>query len=258
MLAGGVLGTPALLLRSGVDAGRGVQLHSSVHVTARFPEPVHGYYGPTMAYGVSEFSDVDGHTGPGFMIENVTVDPVTTAGALPGFGDEHARRMAALPHFARALVVLRDRARGAVELDGDGNARVRYAPTSEDLERLRLGMACIARAYLAAGALEVFLPLHGAPPVLRESDLTALAEREVSPRSLTLLYAVHLFGGASMAASAASGPCDPSGAVRGVRGLYVSDASALPGNTGVNPQITILANALRVADAALAAGRGRA
>jgi choline dehydrogenase-like flavoprotein len=257
VLAGGVLGTPAILLRSGVAAGRGLQLHSSVHVTARFPEPVHGYYGPTMAYGVSEFSDVNGAGGPGFMIENVTVDPVTTAGALPGFGDEHARRMATLPFLARALVVLRDRTRGTLELDGEGTPRVRYEPVAEDLERLRLGMASIARAYLAAGALEVWLPLHGAPAVLRESDLTALSEREVSPRTLTLLYAVHLFGGAAMARGAAGGPCDPSGAVRGVRGLYVSDASALPGNTGVNPQITILANALRVAEAALAA-RGAA
>jgi choline dehydrogenase-like flavoprotein len=252
VLAGGVLATPAILLRSGIAAGGGLQLHSSVHVTARFPEPVHGYYGPTMAYAVSEFSDVNGHAGPGFMIENVTVDAVTTAGALPGFGDEHARRMAALPFLARAVVLLRDHTRGALTLDGDGAPHVEYAPLAEDLERLRLGMASIARAYLAAGALEVFLPLHGAPPILRESDLTALAEWEVSPRSLSLLYAVHLFGGAPMAADAAGGPCDPSGAVRGVRGLYVSDASALPGNTGVNPQVTIQANALRVAAAALA------
>jgi choline dehydrogenase-like flavoprotein len=252
VLAAGVLATPAILLRSGVAAGGGVQLHSSVHVTARFPEPVHGYYGPTMAYAVSQFSDVNGHGGPGFMLENVTVDAVTTAGALPGFGDAHARRMAALPYLARALVVLRDRARGTTVLGRDGAARIEYEPFVDDLWRLREGMAAIARAYLAAGALEVWLPLHDAPPILRESDLAGLADWEVSPRSLTLLYAVHLFGGAVMAPDAQSGPCDPSGAVRGVRGLYVSDASGLPGNTGVNPQVTVQANALRVADAALA------
>lgn len=258
VLAGGVLATPGLLVRSGVEAGAGLQVHSSVHVTARFPEPVHGYYGPTMAYAVREFSDVDGRTGPGFMIENVAVDPVTTAASLPGFGDEHARRMASLPYFARALVVLRDRARGRVGLGEDGAPRVRYAPGPADLERLRLGMACIARAFLAAGAAEVFLPVHGFPPVLRESDLGPLAERDVSPRSLTLLYAVHLFGGAAMSGRAGGGPCDPTGAVRGARGLYVADASALPGNTGVNPQITIMAHGLRVADAALAARAGAA
>jgi choline dehydrogenase-like flavoprotein len=41
--------------------------------------------------------------------------------------------------------------------------------------------------------------------------------------------------------------CDETGAVWDVRGLYVCDAAGLPGNTGVNPQITIMVNALRVA-----------
>jgi choline dehydrogenase-like flavoprotein len=261
-LAAGVLGTPALLLRSGVPGagartGRGVQLHSSVHVTARFAEPVHGYYGPTMAYAVSEFADVNGRAGPGFMIENVTVDPVSTAGALPDFGSAHAARMAALPHLARSLVVLRDASRGEITLGAQGAPRLRYEPVPGDLARLREGIAAIARAYLAAGALEVYLPLHGSQPVRRESDLAALAELEVSPRTLTLLYAVHLFAGAGMAGDPARGTCDGDGRVFGTRGLVVTDASALPGNTGVNPQITIMAHALRAAGA-LAAERSRA
>jgi len=255
--AAGVLGTPALLLRSGlggpgVAPGRGVQLHSSVHVAARFPEPVHGYYGPTMAYAVSEFSDVNGQRGPGFMLENVTVDPVTTAAAIAGFGAAHAERMAALPYLARALVVLRDATRGEIALSSTGAAEVRYEPVAGDLARLRDGMAAIARAYLAAGALEVHLPLQRALTVRRESDLDALADVEVSPRSLSLLYAVHLFGGAGMAADPARGTCDGDGRAFAARGLFVCDASALPGNTGVNPQITIMAHSLRVAAAILA------
>jgi choline dehydrogenase-like flavoprotein len=255
--AGGVLGTPALLLRSGIEGpgrrpGAGVQLHSSVHVTARFPQPVHGYYGPTMAYAVSEFSDVNGRRGSGFMIENVTVDPVTTAASLPDFGSAHAARMAALPFLARSLVVLRDAARGEIRLGRNGAEELRYEPLETDLRRLGEGMAAIARAYLAAGAVEVYLPLHRSGPVRRESDLSSLAGRRISCADLTLLYAVHLFGGAGMAAEPARGTCDGTGRVFGVRGLFASDASALPGNTGVNPQITIMAHALRVADAVLA------
>jgi choline dehydrogenase-like flavoprotein len=41
--------------------------------------------------------------------------------------------------------------------------------------------------------------------------------------------------------------------VWGARGLYVADASAFPSNTGVNPQISIMANALRVAEGAATA-----
>jgi choline dehydrogenase-like flavoprotein len=260
--AAGVLGTPALLLRSGLEGrgvrpGRGLQFHSSVHVAARFAEPVHGYYGPTMAYAVSEFSDVHGRSGPGFMIENVVVDPVTTAGSLPGFGTAHAERMAALPHLARSLVVLRDETRGELTLGGDGEPAVRYEPVPGDLARLREGVTAIARAYLAAGAEEVFLPLHGSPPVRRESDLAWLAGQALTAERLTLLYAVHLFGGAGMAADPARGTCDGDGRSFAARGLFVGDASALPGNTGVNPQITIMAHALRVADA-MRAEHGRA
>ena len=52
------------------------------------------------------------------------------------------------------------------------------------------------------------------------------------------------------------GPCDDQGQCGGVRGLYVTDASGLPTNTGVNPQVTIMANALRIATAIVTTERG--
>jgi choline dehydrogenase-like flavoprotein len=243
-----VLGTPVLLQQSGLAAGGGVQMHSSVHVTARFAEPVYGYYGPTMSYAVDELSDVNGHTGPGVMIESVSALPLPTASALPGFGVAHEARMRELAHFARALVVIRDRTRGRVEDDGT----VVYAPGDDDMARLRAGIAAAARAYLAAGAIEVYPPVAASEALRCEADCAAFAARPLSASELTLLYAVHLFGGATMAARPADGACDERGAVFGVRGLYVVDAASLPSNTGVNPQITIMANALRIAAGVLA------
>ena len=244
-VAAGVLETPALLLRSGIGgrAGRGLQFHSSVHVTARFPEPVHGYYGPTMAYAVDELSDVHGHRGPGAMIESVTVHPVVAASALPGFGAAHAETMAALPYLARALVVIHDRTRGTMTADG----AVSYALAAEDVERLRAGMIGAASCYLNAGADEVVLPIHGTTPIRREVELAPVMKMPLRPSDLATLYAVHLFGGAAMGGTPAEGVCDARGAAFGVRGLHVVDAASLPSATGVNPQITIVANALRMA-----------
>jgi choline dehydrogenase-like flavoprotein len=74
------------------------------------------------------------------------------------------------------------------------------------------------------------------------------------PSDLAILYAVHLFGGAAMGGSPETGACDARGAVYGVRGLHVVDAASLPSATGVNPQVTIVANALRMADAIVRAG----
>ena len=247
-VAAGVLDTPALLLRSGLAGavGAGLQFHSTLYVTARFREPVHAYYGPTMAYAVSEWSDVNGHTGPGFMLENVAVHPLAAAGALPGFGAALEQRMADLPYLARTAVLLRDETRGSLRLDPAGRGRIEYSPTEGDLRRLRKGILAAARLYLAADALEVYLPVHTAAPVRSTADLAAVADLALTPASLCNLYAVHLFGGAAMASAASQGVCDPNGACFGASGLFVSDASSLPTNTGVNPQVTIMANALRI------------
>ena len=258
-VAAGVLETGALLLRSGLrgrrgTAGQGLQFHSSVHVTARFAEPIHGYFGPTMAYAISEFADVLGHRGPGFMIENTAVHPLVTAQNLPGFGEEHERAMAALPFLAKAVVVLRDRTRGRVRLDRAGRAAFGYALLPEDLARMGEGMRAAARAYLAAGALEVWLPMDGVAPVRSERELDALADRVPRQAELFSLYAVHLFGGAAMGGGPAQGFCSVEGEAFDVSGLYVVDAAGLPGNTGANPQVTIMANALRIAEGVAARG----
>ena len=80
-------------------------------------------------------------------------------------------------------------------------------------------------------------------PVRTEADLGALDGFPLDSRCFSLLYAVHLFGGAVMSQRPADGFCDQSGRAHATRGLYVVDASCLPGNTGVNPQITVSANA---------------
>jgi choline dehydrogenase-like flavoprotein len=258
-VAAGVLETPGLLLRSGLGGrvGFDFQVHSTVYVTARFREPVHAYYGPTMAYAVSEWSDVNGHAGPGFMLENVAVQPITAASALPGFGAELEARMAALPHLARAAVLLRDRSRGRICLGRDGAAQISYDPSGEDRARLRDGMLAAARAYFAADAVEVYLPIQAAPALREESDLASFVDADLTPARLCNLYAVHLFGGAVMADAPDRGVCDEDGTCFGTSGLFVTDAAGLPSNTGVNPQVTIMANALRIAERVSARGARR-
>jgi choline dehydrogenase-like flavoprotein len=86
-------------------------------------------------------------------------------------------------------------------------------------------------------------------PIRDEADLAQLDAAPLDPTRLAFLYAVHLFGGACLGGSRGIGACRPDGGIWDVRGLYVTDASALPGNTGVNPQVTIFANALRIASA---------
>ena len=51
----------------------------------------------------------------------------------------------------------------------------------------------------------------------------------------------HILGGCPIGASAGTGVIDIRHQVFGYRGLYVCDGSAIPGNLGVNPSLTITA-----------------
>jgi len=57
-----------------------------------------------------------------------------------------------------------------------------------------------------------------------------------------------------MGADPARAPLDEHCRLRGTTNLWVMDGSALPMSTGVNPSLTIAANALRAAEA-IVAGR---
>lgn len=58
----------------------------------------------------------------------------------------------------------------------------------------------------------------------------------------------HTLGTCRIGDDPARSPADPYGQIRGYPGLFVSDASSIPGGTGVNPSLTIAANAERIAN----------
>lgn len=75
---------------------------------------------------------------------------------------------------------------------------------------------------------------------------------------MTLLFSAHQMGTASAGGAPRSAPCDAWGRLRAgtggalVPGLYVADASLFPTASGVNPMITIMTLAERVARTVLA------
>ena len=75
------------------------------------------------------------------------------------------------------------------------------------------------------------------------------------------VFSAHQMGTARMGADPRDHACDPQGRVRRgpgddrvVAGLYVADGSLFPTAIGVNPMITIMALARRVARTVLAEG----
>ena len=90
------------------------------------------------------------------------------------------------------------------------------------------------------------MPFSGVPTVTRVDELAALDDVRV-PREDLELFAVHLMGTARMGASPRTSVVGPTGEVWDLPGCYVADASLFPTAIGVNPQITVMALATRVA-----------
>jgi choline dehydrogenase-like flavoprotein len=248
LVAAGALGTPELLLRSGLRGshlGRNLHIHPACWVGARYPEEVRGWEGVMQSYYVDEWE-------PRGILLEATFTPLAFGGAwLPGVGSAHQRAILDFASVGSIGVHLSDRSSGKVGLANEGSVRAAYRLSSEDAARLRFGIARAAEIHFAAGATEVY-PNIARAGTLRPGDLARFEAASFRPAELRL-EAFHPMGTARMAADPADGVCAPDGAVHGFEGLYVADASLFPTSLGVNPMMTIVAFADRVA-ADLAAG----
>jgi choline dehydrogenase-like flavoprotein len=247
IVAGGALGTPELLIRSGLgggQVGRNLHIHPACWVGARYDEEVRGWDGVMQSYYVDEWE-------PQRILLEATFTPLPFGGAwLLGTGRRHQEAMLGFSRVGSIGVHLSDESAGRVGLAGDGSLRATYRLTEEDAARLVFGIARAAEVHFAAGASEVY-PNIGRVGILRPGDVADFEARTFKPAELRL-EAFHPMGTARISAGEGDGVCDSAGAVRGVSGLHVADASLFPTSVGVNPMMTIVAFARTVARAVAA------
>ncbi len=257
-LAGGAILSPGVLLRSGIateQAGRHFHLHPVSITSGVYDEDLAGVWSgvPQSVLG-DAFAEVEG--AHGFRLEVPQGYPGILAASFPWWGAEaHRARAVDARHIAPFLAIVRDRSEGRIVVDAGGEPVVRY--TNGPLERalLERGMVESARIHAAAGARRIFT-LH-TPPLERDAgsldDLVAeIARRGVVPNRVTL-FSAHQMSSCRIGRHRASSVADPDGQVWGVRGLFVTDASAFPSASGVNPMMTVMALARRTAQRIAAA-----
>jgi len=180
------------------------------------------------------------------LLLEATFTPLPFGGAwLLGSGREHQEAILGFDRMGSIGVHLSDESAGRVGLAGDGSLRVTYKLTRDDAQRLTYGIARAAEIHFAAGASEVYPNISGVP-VLRPRGLAGFEAASFKPSQLRL-EAFHPMGTARIAADPGEGACAIDGSVNGVDGLYVADASLFPTSVGVNPMMTIVAFAKRVA-----------
>jgi choline dehydrogenase-like flavoprotein len=241
VLAGGALGTPELLLRSGLggrQAGRNLHIHPACWVGARYEEEVRGWDGVMQSYYVDEWE-------PQRLLLEATFTPLAFGGGwLPGTGREHQRAMLDFGHVGSIGVHLSDESSGRISLAGEGSLCASYKLTREDADRLTYGIARAAEIHFAAGAAEVY-PNIARAGALTPSRLADFESTRFKPSELRL-EAFHPMSTARMAPEG-EGVCRTDGSVYGTQALYIADASLFPTSVGVNPMMTIIAFANRIA-----------
>lgn len=249
--AGGAVGSSALLLRSSLPArlprlGKGFTCHPAHILVAEHERPITNDVGHPKSFYLDRAAE------EGFVLETCMYFPFTTAKNLTGFGAPHSALMHAFPRLQMILVLACDRATpgNRVTIDREGRPVVRYRFTRDVVESLVRATRASARIFFAAGAVRVHAP-SADPPLLERADAAHVDER-ISARHFRTgkvsVSAAHLMGGCAMGRDASDSVTDGWGRVHGLPWLRVADSSLFPDALQINPYVTIMALADRVAE----------
>jgi choline dehydrogenase-like flavoprotein len=261
VVAGGSIESPALLLRSGLDnpnIGRHLHLHPVAVVAGFYDHPILAWDGSPQTIKTDQFAHLRG--AHGFRIEMAPALPGTiAAGTAWEGGLQHKLQMLRSASAAIFFVLTRDTGEGTVQVDRGGRPVMRYWPNSVDAGFLVRGMQEITRIAFAGGAVAVSTT-HSSPLSLEsdEGRPGALAEprldrfnSEIERRGVIVnrlpLYSAHQMGTCRLGSNRKTSVADPFGQVHGVAGLFIADASGFPSASGVNPMLSVMALAYRVA-----------
>ncbi len=244
VVAANAIASAQLLLRSGLGnehVGRNLILQPQLPLVARFPDEVRAFEGIPQSYAITqhEIEDHPEHGLWGFRIEGIMGTPGIVSTMLPFQGVAGKEMMTHYAHLAASLLLVPDRPGGTVGLHDDGRPDIRYTQADDHKARLREAIAVGAKAYLAAGAVEVVVPTARPLRITKTADLAAVADLDFSPATAPLISA-HQQGTARMAPSAKDGALDPTGRLWGEDGIYVFDSSGFPSSASSHTMTPIV------------------
>lgn len=227
VVAAGSLRTPQLLARSNVpnpNVGRHLGFHPAHFVFGLFDEPQDAHMvAPISGHCYDFAADEDG----GFAVEATSIqDPIGFAAGLSGeTGPLWGQPLVDAVHNYRRWIGLlnmsNDDNHGSVTADEDGNELFLSDFQPNELERITAAREFSTKVLKAAGATEILW---------------------------SGLATTHMQGSCRMGADPATSVLDTHGESHEVKRLYVGDSSVFPRTLSVNPSLTIMAMATRLAD----------
>jgi len=243
VVACGAIHTPVFLAKQGLgtrsgELGRNLAIHPATAVRALFDEQVDMASGVPQSYYVDEFAD------EGIMLEGAAGPPDYAAMTFPFAGEKHRELMLQFRNIAQFGLMVSDLSRGFVR-ERAGRVEIRYDLNEDDTQTFKRGIERLCELFVAAGARAIYPPVAGVPEIVG-GDLDPLRRTEVNARDLVLM-AFHPLGTARADARPDHGVVTGDLRLHEMENVWVSDASVIPSSIGVNPQITIMALATRLA-----------
>lgn len=248
VLAAGCMATPLIMMRSGLKdrggyLGRELQLHPGLAMMAIFPEPVNPWAGATQGYHSLHYLS------EGMKFEVLWSPPAVLAARFPGFGHDFQRHLLAYPRMAPFdVIVAADRSTGSVHsVRGSLKPDIRFLFDPHDVSLLQRGLVILSDICWAAGAEAILAGLHGVPSLLKSKEEAAVIGTMRFAPEHAVIAANHAFGTTRMAKDASLGVVDEEGRFFEADNVYVSDTGIFPGSPAVNPMLTCMALADRIA-----------
>jgi choline dehydrogenase-like flavoprotein len=253
VVCAGAVGSPALLLRSGLAGslpalGRYFTCQPAHILVGRHPRALSNAVGHPKSFLWDERIDSDR-----VFLEACMYFPFVTAKNLAGFGPDHEAFLQAYDRLQMILILACDQARPEhrVSIDRQGEPVVHYRLMPDTIQALVRGTRSAARIFFAAGAEAVHAP--SARPTLLADPLhidQRVSADHFRPGSISV-SAAHLMGGCRMGEGSTDSVTDRCGRVHGQRGLFVADASLFPTALEANPYLSLMALADHVADSVI-------
>lgn len=252
VVCAGAINSPALLMRSFGKSflpaiGRYFTCHPALILVGEHSRPINILNGHPKSYYCDQFQ----HSYR-FILETCFYYPFVLAKNLCGFGKPVDDLLALYDHLQMILVLAIDSAEehNRVYLDWRGRTQVSYTFSNQTLDALVEAMRASAQIFFAAGAKRVHSPAAERFYIYKDeiNHLHQLIRRKHLKLGKISISAAHLMGGCRMGDDITTSVTNEWGKVHGTDNIYVADASLFPAAVEINPYLTIMALADRVAE----------
>ena len=248
-VSGGALNSPAVLLRSGLDAGGKVGkrtwLHPVIMMMAMFEEKVNAFSGAPQSVYSHHFIE-RGAGKLGYFLEVPPIHPMLGATVGTGIGQPLMDLMKNLPYLQVCLAITVDglmpeEQGGTVKLKDGAYSRLSfdYALGPANWEVFKDACKEMAKIQFAAGAKKV-MSLHNEPVVLESAKDVDRLDAATWERVKVRVVTAHQMGGCQMGKDPKTSVVDSTLKFHGMDNLFVVDGSVFPSSLGVNPQESIM------------------